>query len=75
LIPLLFDIYSQELTARKAGQVVQNTPWSNYYTSTTQATAILDMKIQDVPLWVSTDSSFPAKTLLLFSTDYHTSPF
>lgn len=74
LLPLLFDIYSQELRARKAGQVVQNIPPSNYHTLTTQATAILDLKIQDVPLWVNTDAdSF--RTTLPFSTDFHTRPF
>lgn len=53
---------------------MQNIPWSNSHTSTTPATAILDVKIQDVPLQANTDSSSSFKTALPFSTDFHTRP-
>lgn len=42
---------------------------------TTQATAILNSKIQDVPLRILRDSSSPFETTLPFSTAFHTRAF
>lgn len=71
LAPHPFDIYSQELRAREAGQVVQNIPWGNCHTSTTRGTATSDVKIQDTALWANTGS---LKTPLPFSMDFHIRP-